>query len=323
MKLKLFIQSGLFAVLFTIVNFAWGQVSWQQYVKEIRQQALVEGIRPEVFDQAFRDIHAPDRKVLFFDRTQPEKRITFMHYRDTRADNSRINLGRQEFRQHQAVLERIGSEYGVDPCFIVSLWGLETSYGRFMGNFPVIKSLATLGYDNRRSDFFRSELLIALHMVNDGQVSLHDFKGEWAGASGHPQFMPSTWRDYAVDYTGSGRKDIWHNLNDVFASVANFLVKNGWKRGEPWAILVNVPDNFDRSLIANKVTKSVDEWMRLGVRPISNNLPDGQLMASIIFPDGGPAFMIFNNFKVLKRWNNSNYYVGTVGYLANQICQRR
>lgn len=308
-------------LIFTPAN-AQIQIPWDQFVKELRIEALAQGIRAEIFDEAFRDIRAPSAKIVHFEKTQPEKRLTFLQYRSTRADPARIRLGRQEYHRNQSILEKIGNEYGVNPCFIVSLWGMETSYGHFMGNFPVIQSLATLAYTSARGAYFKKQLMIALRMLNDGQVSLSDFKGEWAGASGQPQFMPSTWQEYAVDYSGEGRRDIWHNLGDVFASIANVLVKNGWQRGQPWAVKVELPAGFDREWINNKSVKTVEEWTRLGVRPASGSDLDNNLTATIIEPAGGPAFMIFKNFQVLMRWNHSSYYVGSVGYMAEQICQK-
>jgi len=305
-------------------NFAYCNrtQSWHEFVSQLRSEAIADGIRPEVFDAAFRNVEAPSRSVLRLDKTQPEKRLSFMHYRKTRIDRYRILLGRQEFRRHKATLNNISNQFGVNACFIISIWGLETSYGRYKGSFPVIQSLATLAYDPRRSDFFRNELIIALHMLNDGKVSLNEFKGEWAGASGHCQFMPSTWAKYAIDYDGKGRADIWNNLNDSFASIANYLLKNGWQRDQPWAIQVTIPSHFDEDLIGIDRTKTVGEWLRLGVQPVNSVTPNSHLRASVIYPEGGPAYLVFDNFKTLLKWNRSNYYAAALGYLAEEICQK-
>ena len=296
---------------------------WHQWVSQLRVQALSEGIKPEVFDRIFSKIKAPSRKVLTYDRTQPEKRITFLKYRNTRADNYRVIMGRRQLAKHKALLNKISHYYGVSPCFIVSLWGLETSYGSFMGKFPVIQSLATLAYDARRGQFFRKQLLYALRIVNDGHVKEEDFKGEWAGASGHPQFLPSSWYHYAVDYNGDGKKDIWNYLPDALASIANYLNKNGWMSNAPWAIPVVVPSRM-QSVVNQKESHSLAQWRQEGVTTI-----DGQpwprnlnLKARIIQPYGGPHLMVFKNFDVIMKWNRSNYYAGTVGYLAEKICGR-
>jgi len=293
--------------------------SWEDYIAGLRVEALRAGIRPNVFDQAFLNVSTPNTKILRLDRNQPEKRLSFLEYRNSRVDHFRIQLGKEAFRRHQEALNNISRQYGVSPCFIVSLWGLETSYGHFKGNFPVIRSLATLAYNNRRKDFFHSELMVALHMLNNGQVTLSQFKGEWAGASGHCQFMPSTWVKYAVPYQGVGYADIWNNVDDALASIANYLQKSGWHRNEPWALAVSLPSNFHAPGL--NITKSVREWSQLGIRPLIGSLPAANLPASIINPDGGPAYMVFNNFKTLLKWNHSNYYAGAVGYLADSICQ--
>jgi lytic murein transglycosylase len=205
---------------------------------------------------------------------------------------------------------------------MMSLWGLETSYGHYKGRFSVIQSLATLAYDSRRSTFFRRELILALHILNQGHIDLPNFKGEWAGGSGHPQFIPSSWHHYAVDYNGDGQKDIWNNMPDAFASIANYLKKNGWKRNGRWAIEVVLPRHFDSHLLSRKVVKPAWKWKALGVKGISRQVPDTNINASVIYPDGGPALMVFNNFNVIMRWNRSIYYAGTVGYIAERICRR-
>jgi len=311
----------LFTCFFSISTYA--KQSWQDFLNEIRQEAISQGIRPAIVDQAFHGLDEPNWQVLSYDRAQPEKRLTFLKYRNTRADKYRISMGKTELRKHQAVLSQIAQRYGVSECFIVSLWGLETSYGHYMGNFPVIHSLATLAYDDRRADFFRNELLIALRILNDGHVRLKDFKGEWAGASGQPQFLPSSWYNYAVDYDGDGRKDIWKSLPDAFASIANYLYINGWKHDQPWAIPITVPANFDAQLMSPDITKTIAQWKSLGVRAApGKTLPSENYEVSVIEPFGGPAMMIFDNFKVIMKWNHSTYYAGTVGYLADNICQQ-
>lgn len=298
-------------------------VSWTTWVAELRQEAVSQGINGHLFDSIFQNI-TPNKQVLHFDRTQPEKRITFNEYRRSRIDPFRIALGVQEYKKNKEILNKIGKEYGVNPCFILAFWGIESSYGRYKGNFPVIKSLATLAYDSPRRNFFREQLLVALEIINEGHVSLADFKGEWAGASGHPQFLPKSWKKYAVDYDGDGRRDIWNSYPDVFASIANYLKLNGWQAGQPWAIEVELPANFPHDLKTLKIKKTVTEWIKMGIKPAYGfNLPaDTQLEASIVQPDGGPAFMAFKNYSVIMRYNFSIFYAGAVGYLADSICNK-
>lgn len=304
---------------FAIAN----QQSWSSWVDTVRQQALAEGISPAVFDQAFAGVHEPNRTVKNLAKSQPESRLTFSKYLHSRADNYRIIMGRKHFAKNKELLEKVGQDFGVDPCFVVAFWGMESSYGSYMGNFPVIRSLATLAYDSKRQDFFRKELFLALHILNDGHVDLQHFKGEWAGASGQPQFLPSSWLRFAVDYDRDGRKDIWESKPDVFASIANYMKKNGWKKGEPWAVQVKLPANFDMNLEGKATVKPVSEWNTLGVRTETGEpLPYQELKASIVQPNGGPVFLAYPNYKMILRYNNSIYYAGAIGYMADKICNR-
>lgn len=316
-----FILSAL--LLLVSVTSVQARENWHQWVQHLRAEAVEKGVSGELFDRVFRDIR-PNRKVKSYSRNQPEHRLTFYKYRKTRGSKYRILIGKRKYKQHKQLLDTIGQQYGVDPCFIVSFWGMETSYGSFMGSFPVLRSLATLAYDSKRKPFFRKQLFYALKIVEGGHVSLRDFKGEWAGASGQPQFLPSSWMDYAVDYDRDGRKDIWKTLPDVFASVANYVKQKGWKTGEPWAVQVKLPRNFDMKLEGKSIRKPVTEWQALGVKNLNGGpLPYQHLEASIVTPYGGPAFLAFNNFRVIMRYNNSTYYAGTIGYMADSICGRQ
>lgn len=299
------------------------QQNWSTWVAGVRAEALSEGISPSVFDEAFADIHEPSRQVKGLARSQPEHRLTYTKYLHSRVDNYRIAVGRQQYKKNKELVDNIAQRFGVDPCFILSFWGMETSYGSYMGNFPVIKSLATLAYDSKRQDFFRKQLLLALHILNDGHVTLDRFKGEWAGASGQCQFLPSSWVEYAVDYDGDGRKDIWTSKPDVFASIANYMKKNGWQTGEPWAVYVKLPANFDMNLEGKSIVKPASEWNAMGVRLLNGEpLPHQHLQASIVQPNGGPVFLAYPNYKMILRYNNSIYYAGAIGYLADKICER-
>ncbi len=316
------ILTASIGLLFSSFIFATQQ-NWNNWVAEVRKEALAQGISAATFDEAFADIHEPSRQVKGLAHSQPEHRLTYAKYLSSRVDNYRIVVGRQQYKKNKVLVDEIASQYGVDPCFILSFWGMETSYGSYMGSFPVIKSLATLAYDSNRRDFFREELFLALHILNDGHVSLQHFKGEWAGASGQPQFLPSSWVKYAVDYDGDGRKDIWESKADVFASIANYMKINGWRTGEPWAIYVKLPLNFDKRLEGKSISKLVSEWSALGVRTTSGEpLPHQDWQASIVQPNGGPVFLAYPNYRMILRYNNSIYYAGAIGYLADKICQR-
>ncbi len=321
MKTILTLSLALFLLSYQLSANA--KPSWDRWVSELKKEAVAEGIDPNLFDQLFANISAPDQSVQHFSHHQPEHRITYPEYKITRADNYKIFIGRKEYKKHQSTLRSVARDYQVNACYIVALWGMETSYGRYMGRFPVIKSLATLAYQSNRQAKFRSELLYALQMLNQHQVSIEQFKGEWAGATGQPQFLPSSWFKYAVDYDMCGRKDIWTSYPDVFASIANYLVKNNWHNDEPVMIPVMLPEDFDTHLIGTAITKPVSAWRDLGVHTAyGESLPYLNLQASLIRPDGGDAYLVYPNFKVLLSYNNSIYYAGTVKYLADKICQK-
>ena len=207
--------------------------------------------------------------------------------------------------------------------YIVALWGIETDFGRITGGFPVISSLATLAYDGRRSKFFRKELLLALKIVDGGHILAKDMVGSWAGAMGQNQFMPSSFHAYAVDYDKDGSKDIWKTLPDVFASIANYLSKSGWQADQTWGRPVRLPENFSRKFLGRKIKKPLGEWQQLGVRKLSGqDLPKRNLLSSIIRPEKGqigPAFVIYNNYEVILKWNRSNYFATAVGTLSDKI----
>ena len=319
MRLKQLI--GMVGLCYSVLGFA--QQNWSDWLADVRKEALAEGVRPAILDQAFAGIHEPSHQVKGLAKSQPEHRLSYQKYLHSRVDAYRITVGRSQYQRHQALANEIAKAYRVDPCFIMAFWGMETSYGSYMGDFPVIKSLATLAYDSKRSPFFRKELFLALHILDQGHVSLKDFKGEWAGASGQPQFLPSSWVKYAVDYDGDGRKDIWKSKPDVFASIANYMKLNGWHDNEPWAVMVKLPANFDTQLKGKLIVKPVREWSAMGVRTLeAKTLPYPDLEASIVQPDGGPVFLAYPNYKMILKYNTSVYYAGAIGYLADNICKR-
>lgn len=310
--------------LFSCTTGAAPTQSWSTWIADIRQEALKQGISPEIFDRAFSNVHEPSRRIKGLLRSQPEHRLSYYKYRNSRVDSYRIAIGRKKYSANQTLLTSIGKDFEVDPCFVLAFWGFETSYGSYMGTFPVIQSLATLAYDSNRPEFFRKQLFIALRILNDGHVTLEHFKGEWAGASGHPQFLPSSWVEYAVDYDGDGHKDIWDSIPDALASIANYMKKNGWHKDEPWAVFVKLPTNFDQALQGKSIVKPVREWIAMGIRTEDNQpLPYPDLEASIIQPNGGPVFLAYPNYKMILRYNNSIYYAGAIGYLADSICRRK
>jgi membrane-bound lytic murein transglycosylase B len=287
----------------------------------VREEALAQGISPGTLDQAFAGLE-PIARVIELDRRQLEGRITYQEYRDRLLSKDRIDQGRRFMREHEALLERVAADYGVQPRFIVALWGIETSYGARTGGYPVIAALATLAYDGRRADFFRRELLNALRIVDEGNIGVDAMFGSWAGAMGQSQFMPSSYVNNAIDYDGDGRRDIWNSLPDVFASIANYLARAGWNDRYTWGREVAVPATLDGGLDGLEVTRPLPDWQAIGVRRADGAaLPVVALDASLLRTDDGlgPAYLVYGNFRVLMAWNRSTYFGLTVGQLADLI----
>ncbi len=318
---------SLFIFILTIVCFfpiaahAASQ-SFEQWLFELRAEALEKGISKEIVAQALSNIEHKDR-IIELDRKQPEGRLTFAQYYERVINKKRISEGRRLFRKHRALLDRVSAQYGVPPQYLVALWGIETSYGNNTGGFGVVEALATLAYDGRRSEFFRKELFSALEILNQGHISPAQMKGSWAGAMGQNQFMPSSFQNLAIDFNKDGRKDIWTSLPDVFGSSANYLHQNGWKDGERWGRRVKLSNNIAESLIGLDTQKSLKEWQSLGVRlPGGGDLPKvDNFKASLVQPDGPgtSAFLVYDNYRVIMRWNRSIYFATSVGLLADQI----
>lgn len=312
----------LVTVLFAVAVQAANVRGWSHWLRQFRQQALSQGIPAKTFDRLFYGM-TPDPRVLRLDRQQPEHRLTYRQYQRSRVNNQRIRLGRQMLRKHASLLQPIARRYGVSACMITSLWGMESAYGRFRGHFPVVRSLATLAWGSRRRDFFRQELLAALKMIAGGHVSVKQLQGEWAGASGHPQFLPTSWYKYAIDHNGDGKRDIWSSLGDVFASIANYLHQKGWQRGQPVLLEVHAPRRLIRAQKGWDHRQSLRQWEARGVSVLpGQKMPSASTQAWLIAPDGGPVWLVLTNFRVLMTWNRSIYYAGTVNHLAQKICQR-
>ncbi len=288
------------------------------------EEAWKSGIRQETLDKALGDIQ-PIERVIELDRKQPESQISFATYRERIVNQTRIRKGRALLAEHADILREVEARYGVAPQYVVALWGIETNYGSNTGGFDVIASLATLAWEGRRASFFRKELLLALKILDEGHISHESMKGSWAGAMGQNQFMPSSFHNFAVDHDSDGRRDIWGTQEDVFASTANYLKRNGWKEGQRWGRRVRIPDGFSKDLVDLKTRKSLMEWLKLGVRQ-----PDGSpipvvagMKGELVAPDGigGPVYLVYDNYRTIMSWNRSTYFATSVGLLADQIAQ--
>jgi len=312
------------------------KATYKQYVEQLKKQALEnKKFDKAIVEQAFSQITFYKRAVKA-DRSQPEKVETLDTYLPKRLPKWKIEKARKLFKQHHTLLTKIGEKYGVQPRFIIALWGLETNFGKYTGHFNVVSALATLAYEGRREAFFKKQLWAALQILSEGHISPKKMIGSWAGAMGQNQFMPTSFLAYAVDGDGDGKKDIWTDTTDVFASIANYLKQEGWNDELTWGRQVKLPADFETSLAIPKNTgsrkkwlaawkqreKSLAQWQSLGVRRTDGtNLPVVDIKAVLVFPDDvhGRAYLAYNNYKSLMHWNLSYYFVSSVGHLADSI----
>lgn len=286
-----------------------------------RRQALAQGIEPATFDRAFAGVGV-NPTVVRLDGKQAEFTKPIWDYLDSAASPTRIETGRAAAARLGPTLAAIEARYGVDRQAVLAIWGMETNYGKNRGEIPVIEGLATLAYDGRRRGFAEEQLIDALRILQSGDITPDRMLGSWAGAMGHTQFMPSSYLSYAVDFTGDGRRDVWSDdPTDALASAANYLAHAGWVRGQPWGIEVHMPPGFDFASADQKNRQPVSVWRAKGVTRMDGGpLPDHG-PAAIIAPAGarGPTFLVFQNFYVIKRYNNAMSYAMGVGHLGDRI----
>ncbi|MEO0403122.1 MAG: lytic murein transglycosylase [Pseudomonadota bacterium] len=294
---------------------------FQRWIAGFRDRALRQGISAATFENAFRGV-SYDPSVIKLDRNQSEFTKTIWEYLDSAVSDSRVKNGKAAARKHARTLDAIEARYGVDKEVVAAVWGLETNYGTFRGGSDVVRSLATLAYDGRRGAFFEQQLIAALSILQSGDTSPRNMTGSWAGAMGHTQFMPTSYLDYAVDFTGDGRRDIWaDDPTDALASTAQYLSRFGWVSGQPWGVEVTLPSTFDYALANRKIQKSPGDWASLGILGTDGRAVSNHGAGSILLPAGGQgaAFMVFKNFSVIERYNAADAYVIGVGHLSDRI----
>ncbi|MEO1198709.1 MAG: lytic murein transglycosylase [Pseudomonadota bacterium] len=298
------------------------KANFTSFVQSIWPDARRAGVSEQTFNQVFSGM-TPDPDTVRLMNRQAEFTKPIWEYLDSAVSRSRIDTGQSMVRRYSSALDQIEARYGVSRFVVVAVWGMETSYGGFMGNHNVIRALATLAYQApRRQDFWRSELITALQIVQAGHISFREMEGSWAGAMGHTQFMPNSWKQYSADYDGDGRHDIWTNIPDALASTANYLRAHGWRTGETWGYEVVLPRGFDYALADETTERRISEWARYGITRVSGrDFPRPNDTATLIVPAGaqGPAFLMLPNFSVIKRYNNSTSYALGVGHLADRI----
>ncbi|MFL9609729.1 lytic murein transglycosylase [Methylobacillus sp. Pita2] len=307
------------SLFYTMLSHADGQ-SFDEWVQDFSRDAQAQGISAATLQAALADAQPIDR-VVELDHAQPEFVQTFLGYLGRRVTPKQIARGQGLLQEQAPVLQAVEQKYGVPAAVLLAFWGLETNYGQTLGSFSTPKALATLAYEGRRHAFFRSQLLDALRIIDAGHIEAGNMVGSWAGAVGHMQFMPSTFLVYAEDGDGDGRINVWQSIPDAMASAGHYLSSIGWKRNEPIAVEVALPEDFAWQQAAINQKRSVEQWQAIGVQAADQTALPAGLNAAIVLPQGwrGPAFMVFDNFNVVMQWNRSTSYALTVAHLASRL----
>ena len=300
-----------------IIKISASNPAFDNWVRKFRGRALAAGISPTVFDRAFKSV-SYNRDVVSKDRNQAEFKRHIWDYLDSAASPERVSMGQKAMRANKRALERIEKAYGVEKEVVTAVWGLESKYGIRMGDILVIESLATLAFDGRRGAFFEKQLIAALKILQSGDTKPQNFRGSWAGAMGHTQFIPTSYQAYAVDFTGDGKRDIWSkDPSDALASTAAYLKRFGWRKGMPWGVEVRVP----KGASFGNTKRMPSDWAARGVVGVDGKPVRNYGSARILQPAGpnGASFMVFANFDVIKRYNNADAYAIGVGHLSDRI----
>lgn len=321
-------------------GIAQEDAGFRSYLESLRPKARAMGIRDMTLNNVFLTL-TPNPRVIQLDQSQPGGGAyspipNFEPYRRQHVDAARISRGRIAYQANRARLARIEAETGVPEEIMVAIYGHETNYGSYTGDFDLIRSLATLSYEGRRRSLFEPELLATLKMLDNG-VPRGRLVGSWAGATGYPQFLPSVYLRLGKDGDGDGRVDIWNSEADALASIANYFVNAGWRRGQPWGVAVSVPAGLNRAGIAARTRPArcervfnrhsrwlnMAEWRRLGLVPAGGGWPADHVMATLLEPDGPgkTAYLLTSNYRAILDYNCSNFYALSVGLLADAVRQ--
>jgi len=294
--------------------------SYEAWLAQFKKDAAAQGISSKVIADASPSLTF-DPVIIRRDHGQAVFNQTFLQFSDRMVGGARIPNGLAKIKQHAALFAEVEKEYGVPAPVLTAFWGLESDFGANFGKYKILSALATLAYDCRRPDFFRTQLFDALRIIEGGDQRVEDMIGDWAGEFGGMQFTASDYLKNAVDFDGDGRRDLINSVPDTIASAAKFLVSLGWRRGEPWLQEVHVPQNLPWQEADVNIQHPVSKWAAWGVKPAYGSLPSGDLPASLILPMGrhGPAFLAYPNFKAFLGWNSAMVYSTTVAYFATRL----
>ncbi len=313
-KFLLFI---IFTLLFPVSSFS--KANFNEIVQQVSKEAEEKGISRKVINE-FKNKTKFIKRVVELDKSQPEFKLTLDQYLTRVVTAARIKKANKKYKENKNLLTQISKHYGVQPRFIVALWGIETDFGRLTGGFSVISALTTLVYDGRRYDYFKKELINALKIVNGGHITINKMTGSWAGAMGQCQFMPSSFINYATDWDKDGSKNIWTSKPDVFASAANYLNRVGWSNKITWGRKVFIGNYKNKS--NEKKYNLLSYWGSKGILKVNKeNLPNAKLKARLIIPEGytNYGYLVYKNFDSLLHWNRSHYFAIAVGMLSDSI----
>jgi len=295
--------------------------SFDKWLAEFKREAIEQGLGQRTLART-QHLLVLDQKIIGIDRGQRVFSQPFLEFANRMAGGGRAPRSQELIKKHAALFQKVEEQYGVPPAVITAFWGLESGFGADIGKFEVLRSLATLAYDCRRSERFRKELFSALKIIERGDLTPDNMIGSWAGELGQTQFLPSHYFNYGVDYDGNGKVDLLRSVPDVIATTAHYIQKIGWRRGEPWMQEVRVPERMDWSQASLDIEHSHEQWAKWGVtlangKPLSESAPN----ASLMLPMGrlGPAFLVYPNFRVFTEWNHSIIYSTTAAYLATRI----
>jgi len=305
--------------------------SFEEWLVALRAEAETRGIRPELLDRALADLKPVDQ-ILERDRTQAEFALDLDAYLRRRLTQRFVRTAQEMYTRHRTLVHRVADQYGINPRVLISVWGLESNFGRFAGVRPTIPALVTLAYDQRRGAMFRAELFDALEIVNRGDIELERLKGSWAGALGQPQFMPSSYLRFAQDFDGDGRRDIWSSQPDVFASIAYYLQQHGWTAGQAWGREVKIPvaarphtkamplrEEGCRAERMMTNPQPLTAWRKLGILTLAGTpLPASDIQASLV-QNGSRAFLLYGNYQTLLDYNCAHTYALSVALLADRL----
>ena len=316
----------VFIILTVNSSHSISEESFDSWLTSFKKLTLSKGVSKNTIDLVFKDVKYLE-KVIFYDRKQPEFFEDTITYVSKRANLSRVKKAKKLFKENSNLFITVEKEFSVEKEILFALWGIESTFGKHVGKMDIISSLATLSYDKRRRDFFSEQLFILLKLIDDKLIDYKTLQGSWAGAYGNFQFMPSTIKNYAIDYDGDNKIQLKESLKDSLASAANYIKKIGWKKNQPCFHRVILNDKIKKKLINTSARNiknrlEISDWKKKGILSYDGKEFKSNLKAALILPDGKentPAYLVFPNYEKILKWNRSLRFAISVCTLANKI----